>query len=116
MRSPDERVVVTGLGMVTPLGIGHRAFWDGVLAARSTARSLSRGLDGVSHSSFACPVDEGELRWEDYIPNRKALKLMSRATRFAMVASALALSEAGLGPGARDPRRCAVAHGAGGVG
>jgi 3-oxoacyl-[acyl-carrier-protein] synthase II len=116
MRSANDRVVVTGLGMVTPLGIGHPAFWEGVLAARSTARTLSGTGDGGSHPSFACPVDEGELRWEEFVPNRKALKLMGRATRFAMVASALALADSGLGSNGRDPRRCAVAHGAGGVG
>ena len=56
MRSPNDRVVVTGLGMVTPLGIGHRAFWDGVLAARSTARRLWGTAGGGPHTSFACPV------------------------------------------------------------
>ena len=113
MPSPTERVVVTGLGMVTPLGVGHRAFWDGVQASRSAARTVA---EGGARASFACPVDDAGLRWEDYVPNRKGLKLMSRATRFAMVAAALAIADSGLGANGRDPRRCAVAHGAGGVG
>jgi 3-oxoacyl-[acyl-carrier-protein] synthase II len=116
MRSSSDRVVITGLGMVSPLGVGHRAFWEGVLAARSTARRLTGTVDGGSRSSFACRVDDGELRCEDYVPNRKALKLMGRATRFAMVASSLAISDSGLSSSGRDSRRCAVVHGAGGVG
>ena len=116
MPSPGERVVVTGLGMVTPLGIGQRPFWDGVLAARSTARHLEACEPGRYPTSFACPVDDAAFDPGAYVTQRKSLKLMSRATRFAMAAARLALDDAGLGRAERDPWRCGVAHGAGGVG
>jgi 3-oxoacyl-[acyl-carrier-protein] synthase II len=115
VRSSDERIVVTGLGMVTPLGTGRRAFWDGVLAARSTARRLDSFDEGNYPTSFACPVDDA-FDPTVYVTNPKALKLMSRATRFAVAASKLALDDAGLGAADRDPLRTGVAHGAGGVG
>jgi 3-oxoacyl-[acyl-carrier-protein] synthase II len=116
MRSPDDRVVVTGLGMVTPLGTGHGAFWDGVLAARSTARFLDSCDANRYPTDFACPVDDATFDPAAYVKNPKALKLMSRATRFAVAASKLALDDAGVGPAERDPWRTGIAHGAGGVG
>jgi len=116
VRSADERVVVSGVGMVTPFGVGRQAFWDGVLAARSTARHLDEFEAGRYPTSFACPVDDAAFDPGSFVTNRKSLKLMSRATRFAMAASRLALDDAGLGPAERDPWRCGVAHGAGGVG
>jgi 3-oxoacyl-[acyl-carrier-protein] synthase II len=116
MPSPDERVVVTGLGMVTPLGVGRRAFWDGVLAARSTARRLDACEVERFPTSFACPVEDAGFDPGAHVKNRKSLKLMSRATRFAMAAAKLALDDSGLDAAERDPWRTGVAHGAGGVG
>ncbi len=108
--------MVTGLGAVTPLGIGHRVFWDGVLAARSTARPLDGCDAGRYPTSFACPVDDAAFDPTAYVTNPKALKLMSRATRFAVAASKLAMDDAELGAAQRDPLRAGIAHGAGGVG
>ncbi len=111
-----ERVVVTGIGMVTPLGVGREAFWQGVRQARSTARRLPQ-FDPVRYpTSFACPVDDAGYDAADHVRQRKSLKLMSRATRFAMGAAAMAFADAGLGPEGREPLRSGVVHGAGGVG
>jgi 3-oxoacyl-[acyl-carrier-protein] synthase II len=116
MPTADPRVVVTGLGMVTPLGIGRDAFWDGVLAARSTAATLPEYADGASPTPFACRVDDANVDYGARLRNPKSLKLMSRATRFAMLAGALAFEDAALGTERRDPLRSGVIHGAGGVG
>jgi 3-oxoacyl-[acyl-carrier-protein] synthase II len=116
MRSPAERVVVTGLGVVTPLGIGREAMWEGVLAARSTARRIESFNVERCPTPFACTVDDSGLDPGAFVTQRKSIKLMSRATRFAVVASALAFADAGLGRAGRDPLRCGVVHGAGGVG
>ena len=110
------RVVVTGLGMVTPMGVGHRAFWDGVLAARSTAAPIKSFDAARCETRFACEVDDAAFDVARYVPNRKALKLMSRSTGFAVAAAHLALADAGLERGMIDPLRAGVAVGAGGVG
>ena len=116
MHSPDERVVVTGLGMVTPFGIGHDAFWNGVLEGRSAAR-LIPGLDPARYPTpFACPVDDASLDVGASLTNRKSIKLMSRATRFAMVAARLAFEDPTPPLAARGPLRCGVVHRAGGLG
>jgi 3-oxoacyl-[acyl-carrier-protein] synthase II len=102
--------------MITPLGVGHQAFWDGVEAGRSTAKRI-RTFDVERHPTpFACTIDDETYDAGAFVSQRKAIKLMSRATRFAMGASALALESAGLKHGDRDPRRSGVVHGSGGVG
>jgi 3-oxoacyl-[acyl-carrier-protein] synthase II len=114
-RTEDSRVVVSGIGMVTPLGIGRTAFWEGVLKGCSAARPIE-SFDATGFSTqFACQVaksfDPGM-----YVENRKSLKLMSRAASFASAAAVLALQDAGLAPRAEHPDRAGVSMGVGGVG
>ena len=89
----DRRVVVTGLGMVSPLGIGWRAAWDNALAGTSTAGEITR-FDASGHACrIACEVRDFEPL--DHIEKR-ALRRMDRVSQFAVAASRLALDDAGL--------------------
>ncbi len=116
MASGDVRVVVTGIGMVAPLGIGTDAFWEGVTAARSAARCVSGFGIPPDSGEFACPVDDSALDMADYLDSPKSVKLMSRATRFAVAAARMATRDAGFEGPCDDPHRCGVSHGAGGIG
>jgi 3-oxoacyl-[acyl-carrier-protein] synthase II len=117
VHSPADRVVVTGIGAVTPFGIGRHALWDGIVTARSAARRIEEFDVARFPTPFACPVDDAGFDPGRYVQQRKSVKLMSRATRFAVAAAHLALEDAGLAdPRLRDPLRCGVIHGAGGVG
>src|SRR5690242_14726555 len=91
--APDVRVAVTGLGIVSPIGIGREAFWDGLFAGRSGIGPLSAFEPIGCRSRLA-----GEIR--DFDPaailGRQGLRLLDRTTRLALAASALALSDAGL--------------------
>ncbi len=110
------RVVVTGMGMITPMGIGRHEFWEGILAGRSTAR-LVPGLPPDEYpTAIACQVDDERFSPGDYVKNRKNLKLMGRAVKFAVSAAAMAVQDAGLDLTKADPARCGVALGVGGVG
>ncbi|MGE5176072.1 MAG: beta-ketoacyl-[acyl-carrier-protein] synthase family protein [Hyphomicrobiales bacterium] len=116
MGTSSDRIVVTGLGLVTPFGVGRDAFWDGIQAARSTARGIeSFDVTGLP-TPFACPVRDDGFDAMAFVRNRKSVKLMGRATRFAVAAATLALADAALEVGDRDPGRFAVVHGSGGVG
>ena len=89
----DRRVVVTGLGMVSPLGIGWRAAWDNALAGTSTAGEITR-FDASGHACrIACEVRDFEPL--DHIEKR-ALRRMDRVSQFAVAASRMALEDAGL--------------------
>lgn len=87
------RVVVTGLGCVTPLGRDVKETWRAVLAGRSGVDYIK----GLASSSFgeAIAAEVCDWRPEDYLP-RKRLRHMDRYAQFGAVASLEALDDAGL--------------------
>jgi len=91
--SGDSRVVVTGLGLITPIGTGVEAFWDSLKNGRSGVRRITQ-FDPSSLSSQIA----GEV--PDFDPtlylNRKEARRMSRASQFAVGAAQLAVRDAGL--------------------
>jgi 3-oxoacyl-[acyl-carrier-protein] synthase II len=89
-----HRVVVTGLGIVSPLGIGRQAAWDAALAGTSAARLITRFDTSQHHCKIACEVD-GFDPAEHGIDHRAARR-MDRASQFAVAAARMALEDAGL--------------------
>ncbi|MGH7726679.1 MAG: beta-ketoacyl-[acyl-carrier-protein] synthase family protein [Candidatus Eiseniibacteriota bacterium] len=117
MSTPDPtRVVVTGIGAVTPFGVGRDALLEGLRSARSTARTLPGREGDEAVRPFACPVDDAKFDPTQSLAQRKSIKLMSRATTFAVAAAALALDDARLRGRLDDPARAGVVLGTGGVG
>jgi 3-oxoacyl-[acyl-carrier-protein] synthase II len=95
-----RRVFVSGIGVISPLGIGTDAFFQGLKEARVAIRRVDGLLDleGIK-SKVGAPVVDFEPR--DFISPKKARRL-GRATQFALAAAHLALREAGL-VSRRDP-------------
>ena len=93
VRRNMRRVVVTGIGVVTPLGIGKDAFWEGIANGRSGVRRITR----FDASDLTCQIAAEVPDFEplDYI-DRKDARRMDRFTQFAVAAAALALADAGL--------------------
>jgi 3-oxoacyl-[acyl-carrier-protein] synthase II len=88
-----ERVVITGMGAVTPIGIGLDAFWDGVVTAKNGVKPITL-IDPTRHSvRFAGEVSEFSVT--DFIEKREA-KRMDRFVQFAVVASDEAVADSGL--------------------
>ena len=92
----DRRVVITGLGVVTPIGIGMDAFWEGLLQQRCGIRRV----EAFDPSGLPCQV-AGELppfQLVDFIPKsyRKSAKVMSRDITLAVAAAYHAVVDAGL--------------------
>jgi 3-oxoacyl-[acyl-carrier-protein] synthase II len=92
----DRRVVITGLGPVTPLGIGAGDFWNALLEGRSAVRRLA-AFDPARFASQLGSETEG-LKVADYVHKgyRKAAKIMARDIVFAVAAAHQAVSDAGL--------------------
>jgi 3-oxoacyl-[acyl-carrier-protein] synthase II len=88
-----RRVVVTGMGMVTPLGNDVATTWEALVAGRSGIRTI----DGFDPSRLSARV-AGEVRDLDAttILDRKELRRTDRYIQFALVAAREALDEAGL--------------------
>ena len=84
----DRRVVVTGAGVVSSVGSGREAFWDGLERGTSGARRIE--LDGVGEVT-ACVIADLDA---EIVPRREA-KRMDRAGLLAAVAASQALEDAG---------------------
>ena len=92
----SNRVVVSGLGVVSALGVGGAGHWEGLVSGRSAVSRLER----LTHLGF--PVDVAAEVPADKVAeslsklSRKQLKLYNRATTLAMTAATLAAEDAGL--------------------
>jgi 3-oxoacyl-[acyl-carrier-protein] synthase II len=93
----NERVVLTGIGIVSPIGIGRRAFWDGALAGRSgVVRPGHPWLEETDIATkIAAPVRDFDPATLG-LPRRQAA-LLDRVSWFAMAAALEAVEDAGLG-------------------
>lgn len=91
-----EGVVITGVGVVSGLGVGAEALWEGFCAGRSAIGPV-RSFDA---SGFGCRLaaEFAELSAKDHLPKsyRKFVKVMARDSEIAAVAAHLAVTGAGL--------------------
>lgn len=96
-------VVITGVGTVSPIGIGREAYWNSLLAGRSGIGPLSK-VTGT-----ALPVQfGGELKdfdGKEFVKPRKSMKVMCREIQVGYSASILAMADARLGKGDVEPDR-----------
>jgi 3-oxoacyl-[acyl-carrier-protein] synthase II len=88
-----KRVVVTGLGPITSVGIGKKAFWEGLQAARTGIGPVTSFDAGMFNARSASEIKD----WfpERYFPPHR-LKRLDRYAQFAVGSVALALQDAGL--------------------
>jgi len=90
-----KRVVVTGLGPITPIGIGKKAYWESLLEGKSGAKNIH--FEGWEMDQYpcrvACPIDGFSLT--DYLHKNKDFRYLGRTSEFAMAATRLALEDAG---------------------
>jgi 3-oxoacyl-[acyl-carrier-protein] synthase II len=91
--SSQRRVVVTGVGLVSPLGIGTEATWDGLVHGRAGAAPITL-FDTEQHSvKFAAEVKGFDpLNWVE----KKEVKKVDRFIQFAIAAADGAMKDAGL--------------------
>ena len=108
--SRAPQVVITGVGVVSPIGIGRAAFWDSLMAQRSGVGPLSFLESGSMPVYIGAEVTDFDPK--ELIKPRKSLKVMSREIQLAVVAAEQAMADAGLAAGALDPERLGVVLGA----
>lgn len=88
-----RRVLVTGVGLVTPIGIGRAEAWEAAKTGRSGSGLITR-FDTSEHAcKIACEVDGFEPL--DYVDKRAARRL-DRASQYAVAAALLAIDDAGI--------------------
>ncbi|HET7374023.1 MAG TPA: beta-ketoacyl-ACP synthase II [Gemmatimonadaceae bacterium] len=112
--SDRRRVVVTGIGVVTPIGISRDAMWDGLRAGRSAVRGVTRFDASIFRSQIAAEID---FHPSDFIEERR-IRRLDRFGQFTIACGRLAVEDSGLDLAAEDRERIGSSMGTalGGVG
>src|SRR6266496_5073346 len=115
-RKQLQRVVITGMGCVTPIGIGRKAFWSGLQRGESGVRRID-SFD-VSNSPVKIAAEVRKFDWQAQL-NVKDRKHVPRTVPLALAATREALKDAGISPdelSLEQNQRIGVVLGTGGGG
>lgn len=109
-----RRVVVTGMGALTPIGNNLQEYWKGLVEGASGAALITHFDTSKFKTRFACEIKN--YNPADYF-DRKESRKMDRYTQYAHIAADEAVKDAGLDPGATDKDRSGIiwASGIGGI-
>ncbi|WP_331719227.1 beta-ketoacyl-[acyl-carrier-protein] synthase family protein [Streptomyces sp. NBC_00158] len=104
----NRRVVITGIGVVAPGGVGTKAYWARLTSGRTATRAISLFDASGFRSRIAAEVDFDPLA-HGFTPEDVAR--LDRAAQFALVSADEAVRDSGLDPAALDPTRTGVTLG-----
>ena len=105
-----KRVVVTGLGALTPIGNTTEEFWKGLISGVSGAAPITRFDASLFKTQFACEVKNLDL---DQFMDRKEARKMDAFTQYAMITADQAILDSGLDLDSIDKSRSGVIWGSG---
>jgi len=107
---PPNEAVITGLGVVSPIGIGKREFWESLRAGRSGVGPIRLFDPTGLPVQIAAEVRDFDAR--AYVKRRKSLKVMARDAHLGVAAAMLACRDANVVSGSVEPQRFGVILGA----
>lgn len=107
--SPVREAVITGLGVVSPIGIGREPFWNSLRDRRCGIRRVDLFDTTGTGLPFGGQIPNFDAK--DFVKPRKSLKVMSRDIQLGVVAASLAMGDSGL-EAAVAPERLGVEFGA----
>ncbi|MFN5633400.1 MAG: beta-ketoacyl-ACP synthase II [Flavobacteriia bacterium] len=105
-----KRVVVTGLGALTPIGNTLNEYWDALLSGKSGAAPIQQFDASLFKTHFACEVKNFNI--EDFMDKKEARKL-DQFSQFAMVSASEAMADSGLMESDANHDRIGVIWGSG---
>lgn len=105
-----RRVVVTGLGLVSPVGLDVESSWESILAGRSGIRPITHFDVSTFSTRFGGPIEGFDSSL--YVPDKEARK-MDKFIHYGMAAGCQAIEDAGLDVDDSNRRRIGVAIGSG---
>ena len=120
MSEKRRRVVITGVGLICPLGSSKRELWEALTTRRSGVCLLDQTVSDGLPLRFAAPARQfrdddvecfGPLDKERKKAIRKGIKLMCRESQMGVAAAQLALADAALDQASVDPERIGVSFG-----
>ena len=105
-----RRVVVTGLGTLTPIGLSVEEFWKHLIAGKSGAAPITYFDTALFDTRFACELKG--FKGVEYL-DRKSVQRMDPFTQYAIIATDMAVKASGLTVKDTDPDRIGVVFGSG---
>lgn len=90
MKPNRQRVVITGIGVITPIGIGLQEFWDAMMAGKSGAGPITQYDASLTETKFACEVKGFDPH--TYL-DRKTVLRMDRYCQMGVSAAEMALAD-----------------------
>ncbi|MBV9492447.1 MAG: beta-ketoacyl-ACP synthase II [Verrucomicrobia bacterium] len=107
----DRRVVVTGMGVMTPVGNDVKTFWTNLVEGRSGIRRITQ----FDASSFDCQIagEVSDFNPSEYLGNPKDVRRTDRFAQFALACAKMALEDSGVDLERVDKTRCGVLVGSG---
>ncbi|MEK6922310.1 MAG: beta-ketoacyl-ACP synthase II [Nanoarchaeota archaeon] len=110
----DRRVVITGLGVVSPIGIGKEVFWENLISGKSGVKKITK----FDTTNFACKIaaEVPEFNPEEFGVSLREAKRLDSFSLYSQVATGLALNDSGINIESVSERAGAViASGIGGL-
>lgn len=101
-----KRVAITGIGLVTPLGVGTGETWDALIQGRSAVGPI--GSYSVSSLRSQLGAEIQEFAPEKFVPNRKVIRMMTRTDQYALVAATLAIQDSQINIADHDTERAGL--------
>lgn len=107
---PDRRVVITGIGAITPIGKTAPDFWNGLISGKSGTRLVEHFDTKDFPTKFAAQIED--YNEQDYF-DRKEARRMDKVCQYALIAAGEAIEDSGLDLAQVDKNRFAVIVGSG---
>ncbi len=111
-----ERVVISGIGLVSPFGAGRDLFWENLHLGRSASKMISAFDPSPLPTRFWANAPETDDELTQLLPQKKTAKLMTRCGKMSLIAAEEAVLQSKIDFSAIDPRRTGISFGAGGIG
>jgi 3-oxoacyl-[acyl-carrier-protein] synthase II len=105
-----NRVVITGLGALTPLGHNVKSFWQNIVAGKSAAARITKFDPALFRTQFACELKD--FNASNYL-DRAEIKRTDPFTQYALIATDEAIKDSGFDLGTMDPFDVGVIWGTG---
>jgi 3-oxoacyl-[acyl-carrier-protein] synthase II len=108
-----RRAVLTGIGIINPIGKTTASFWESLRSGKSGIRTLQSFDPAGLPTRFGGEVADFDPKKILHKDHRKSLKTMARSIQLAVAGAQLALTDAGVEPGKLEPTRFGVEFGSG---
>ena len=101
-----RRVAITGIGLLTALGVGAAATWEALIAGRSGVGPIQTYDPTSFQTRIGAEIPDFDPK--QFVANRRSLRMMTRNDQLSVAGASLAVDDSGLDLGAVDPERSAL--------